>query len=110
MPNILNMDNFNLIKYLAENKLIKEAEEPTGFLFRFSKEDAMNKAMEVLDQKDIGYNELGVHLVFHDKFGPATEEEVSEILRGEDILDWVIGEWKGDIYLKSEEEIKNMQS
>ena len=67
----------------------------------------MNKAMEVLDQKDISYNELGVHLVFHDKFGPATEEEVSEILRGEDILDWVIGEWKGDIYLKSEEEIKN---
>ena len=93
---------------LAENKLIKEAEEPTGFLFRFSKEDAMNKAMEVLDQKDIGYNELGVHLVFHDKFGPATEEEVSEILRGEDILDWVIGEWKGDIYLKSEEEIKKV--
>ena len=91
-----------------ENKLVKENEEPTGFLFRFSKEDAMNKAMEVLDQKDIGYNELGVHLVFHDKFGPATEEEVSEILRGEDILDWVIGEWKGDIYLKSEEEIKNM--
>jgi hypothetical protein len=95
-------------KPIAENKLLKEAEEPTGFLFRFSKEDAMNKAMSVLDQKDIGYNELGVHLVFHDKFGPATEEEVSEILRGEDILDWVIGEWKGDIYLKSEEEIKNM--
>ena len=89
-------------------RYIKEAEEPTGFLFRFSKEDAMDKAMAVLDQKGIGYNELGVHLVFHDKFGPATEEEVSEILRGEDILDWVIGEWKGDIYLKSEEEIKNM--
>ena len=93
---------------LDEGRLLKEAEEPTGFLFRFSKEDAMNKAMAVLDQKGIGYNELGVHLVFHDKFGPATEEEVSEILRGEDILDWVIGEWKGDIYLKSEEEIKNM--
>ena len=108
LPNILTMKDFDLKKYLAEGRLLKEVEEPTGFLFRFSKEDAMNKAMAVLDQKDIGYNELGVHLVFHDKFGPATEEEVSEILRGEDILDWVIGEWKGDIYLKSEEEIKNM--
>ena len=102
------MDYEDQLPYLDENKLLKEAEEPTGFLFRFSKEDAMDKAMAVLDQKGIGYNELGVHLVFHDKFGPATEEEVSEILRGEDILDWVIGEWKGDIYLKSEEEIKNM--
>ena len=102
------MKDFDLRKYLAEGKLLKENEEPTGFLFRFSKEDAMNKAMEVLDQKDISYNELGVHLVFHDKFGPATEEEVSEILRGEDRLEWVIGEWKGDIYLKSEEEIKGI--
>ena len=113
------MENFDLKKYLAEGRLLKEAEEPTGFLLRFSKEKAMEDAKEVLKQNKIAYNELGVHLVFHKDFekdekvkkyeNPVERiEDVENILKGEDIFDWIEGEWKGDIYLKSEEEIKNM--
>ena len=120
LPNILIMDNFDLRKYLAENKLLKEAEEPIGFLLRFSKEDAMEDAKEVLNQNKIAYNELGVHLVFHDEFEKdkkvkkyenpvARIEDVKKILGGKNIRNWIEGEWEGDIYLKSEKEIRAME-
>ena len=106
MPNILNMENFDLRKYLAENKLLKEEHTSIDLFKKFKEEDILDDRREY-DVEDLMSSYPGLSKEEAKKlFGMLQNIDENKLLKEDELP--IEGELIGNEYIIDFDDLGNL--